>query len=315
MRHRRAFTLIELLVVLALLAVLSGMILAAVQNVRASAERVSCLNNLKQLGLAAQLHHHDHQRFPPGMHNPSGASFVVPLLPYLDQLPRYRRFDLSQSIYSPANQRAALDDVPGLLCPSDPASGQVGDTGRSNYFANLGAHAWIWNQDPRTVGMFSAVRGIRLAECTDGSSQTALFAEVRRCSWPGGSAHSIVQKDNETWASEADADRVPDRVCPKNFGWWTHDVNDHVGLHYHQGTLWTAFYTHTASPNAPPEWDCVLMSTRDRGHLQARSHHRGGVNVVFADGSARFVFSSIDRMTWRALGTRSGEDLLVCGFQ
>src|SRR6516164_3074477 len=101
MSKRRGFTLVELLVVIAIIGTLVGLILPAVQKVRATALRIRCANNLRQLGLAALLYHDRAGNFPPGVEKPIArngvpprqASLFVYLLPDIEQDNIYKKWD------------------------------------------------------------------------------------------------------------------------------------------------------------------------------------------------------------------------------
>jgi prepilin-type N-terminal cleavage/methylation domain-containing protein len=142
MQARRGFTLIELLVVIAIIAILIGLLVPAVQKVREAANRMRCLNNLKQMGLALHNYHAAHESFPPGfvsrLADPNwqyqtgntnsyppelgpGWSFFALLLPYIEQDNLYHsiRFDLP--IADSANAEARRTSVALYICPSDTA--------------------------------------------------------------------------------------------------------------------------------------------------------------------------------------------------
>ena len=133
MTKRRAFTLIELLVVIAIISTLIGMLLPAVQRAREAASRMSCGNNLKQIGLALHMYHNDIDRLPPSripsyeptivvnganVPWPTGTgTWAVVILPYLEQDNLYRQWNLS-ALYYNQNSIARTTPVKGYFCPS-----------------------------------------------------------------------------------------------------------------------------------------------------------------------------------------------------
>jgi prepilin-type N-terminal cleavage/methylation domain-containing protein len=107
--HRRGFTLIEVLVVFAIIGVMIGLLLPAVQKVREAANRATCRSNLKQIGLAVHGHHDTHQQFPQGSRNDGGPqplrspriTYMIELYPYLEQQNTYRRWNPNVLVGTP----------------------------------------------------------------------------------------------------------------------------------------------------------------------------------------------------------------------
>jgi prepilin-type N-terminal cleavage/methylation domain-containing protein len=135
---RPALTLIELLVVVAIIAVLIGLLLPAVQMVREAAHRVQCQSNMRQWGIALHQYHNDHGRFPPGsitdgtLYGRPRGNGMIHLYPYLEQDAMYRTINFNVSVGGrlwvddPGNRPAIEASIPTLLCPSDGYGGPRG---------------------------------------------------------------------------------------------------------------------------------------------------------------------------------------------
>lgn len=187
-RHARAaFTLVELLVVIAIIGILIGMLLPAVQQVREAARRAVCLNNAAQLGLAIHNYEFAREHLPPGVTNDKGpirseeigqhVSFLVELLPYIEQRGIADNFDKSLGTYAPANAPARNMSIPVFLCPSfgDTRSG-TGMPGITNYAGcHNGSETQIGDDNNGLLYLNSKVA---LADIYDGTSNTLLIGEM-----------------------------------------------------------------------------------------------------------------------------------------
>src|SRR5437660_1646014 len=135
MRRAAGFTLIELLVVIAIIGVLIGLLLPAVQKVREAANRMTCSNNLKQMGLALMTYSDTFNQFPPAWDyeppNPPTRktavvhSWCIFILPYLEQETLYKQYDFNQPLYNPPNSTVVQTKLKVFQCPSAPNPGRI----------------------------------------------------------------------------------------------------------------------------------------------------------------------------------------------
>jgi prepilin-type N-terminal cleavage/methylation domain-containing protein/prepilin-type processing-associated H-X9-DG protein len=293
---RRAFTLIELLVVIAIIAILIGLLLPAVQKVRDAAGRMSCSNNLKQVGIALQSFHDAQKVFPPGYTSGFDAAgndtgpgwgWAAYLLPHMEQSNLFQQITFALPIEHPANAGPRVQIVKSYLCPADiPAqtlnAGPRTATGQmtsvicaippANYIGVYGTGEPGVDGD----GIFFRGSTIRIGDITDGTSSTLMVGErsfrYSESTWVGA----------VTGANQGATPNSPLPPIPENAS------NLCLG---HTAEMWYGA--------VPPV---------EINHFS--SNHTQGVNFVFADGHVRFLTSSTDYSTLKALSTRAGGETI-----
>jgi prepilin-type N-terminal cleavage/methylation domain-containing protein/prepilin-type processing-associated H-X9-DG protein len=322
------FTLVELLVVITIIGILIALLLPAVQAAREAARRMQCSNNQKQIGIALANFESNNGVFPAGdtgwdqkRTDWMGYTAFLQVLPFTEQGGLYDMFDKTVRWLRSPNGKLIATSIPTYICPSGNAVGRTMTMpptpqipyqiyARSNYAVCFGkqyvfpippaihpqkstAASDCCDNSVADRGMFRVNVGRRVADVTDGLSQTVAASEVI---------------DGIGDAPDAQG-RYDMRGC------W--------------GYPFGHFYTHFAPPNATTTADllrpdycpdaaltavnpCIrLGASQDTDACQlvaARSMHPGGVNCLFGDGHVEFVADTVDFPIWQALGTISGNE-------
>ncbi|WP_165072623.1 DUF1559 family PulG-like putative transporter [Paludisphaera rhizosphaerae] len=317
-RWIRGFTLIELLVVIAIIAVLIALLLPAVQSAREAARRIQCVNNLKQIALAAHNYHDVNNCFPTARPSSSPQyGHMVTLLPFLEQGVLTNAFNVSLSggFADPGNQTVANTNLSVLLCPSNPNQQTIrlrksSSTGKSygayitdangNFMTGWVCDYWVNHAisaatmtllDPSaTTAPDPIFKGTapNMAMVTDGLSNTTMFLEhagydkhyVKGVGWP-----------------MPDSDLTLDQ--PGAWGAW-------LG--------WCAFMVQGYSNSPPPTntstpagTACAINCNNSQGVF---GFHPAGANVAMGDGSVRMFSTSMTVANLMALVSRSGGEIV-----
>lgn len=291
-RQRSGFTLIELLVTIAIVAVLVGMLLPAVQKIREAAAQVRCANNLRQVALASHGYHSTQGSLPPGLSSYSPdykvfGTFFFHILPYVEQDNLYQK-SLYKGVYSAGNGWVYARSVPMYVCPSDPSvptGGRAKDTLGNNW--GVGSYAVNVQVVCQVDERGQLIGSERFTGLDNG--------------FPDGTSNTILLTEKYAQCFNAN--------YPSGGNFWAYYFTGPNLQPYHPGYAinWNTYSIGPASKFLiqPRPFNGACDPT------MASSPHSGGIRIALADGSARFLSDRVSMLTWWYLCTPAGGETII----
>lgn len=290
---RTAFTLIELLVVIAIIAVLIGLLLPAVQKVRAAAVRMQCQNHLKQLGIGLHGYENIHQGFPTSITSTGRRrSILVTLLPHVEQENLFRQYTLTRDWYDIVNRPVLSEYIPVFHCPATP------DNTRLDNLVYKGTTSRSTADYAVVSGVGESLLGTGLVDnYGDASRRGALRHENRRGKRPlntvqDGLSNTIFFTEDAGRPELYIQGRQATRMDVDGAGWADHRADFSIN----------GFDPSTQSRPGP----CAINCTNDN---EIYSFHTSGAHALFGDGHVSLLSRSISIRNLSRLVTRSAGDI------
>jgi prepilin-type N-terminal cleavage/methylation domain-containing protein/prepilin-type processing-associated H-X9-DG protein len=272
--RKTGFTVVELLVAIAIVGVLAALLMPAVQSARASARRIMCQNQLRQLGLALHSYHESHLCFPPGslVMGPSfpiesGWGWGAMILPDVDQSGLSERIDFDHGTAVGGNLELITTTIPLWRCPAEIGDEWIQVVPLDHPPFDLASGNYCGSE-----GILSAMSCVRIGQITDGTSRTLLLGE------------RMVQTGEDGGLPFTSA--------------WCGQVAFADGYEYRSVPHLSASH-----------WHPINVSPSDSRCFGSR--HTGGANFIMGDGSARFLNENMDGLVFEALGTARGGETVA----
>lgn len=279
---RKAFTVLELLVVVSIIAILIGLLLPAVQVARGAARRMQCGNNMRQIGLALQLHHDSLRVLPAGWSRDEqheiALGWNVAILPYLDEAALHSSIDFNAALFSPANEQLRTVTPNLLLCPADFAEPtfllyeeEHEGLHRESHESSISSEVLVELPSSNYLGVFGTSDPDDV-EGTSGEGAFLMDSGIRFAQFQRGLSHVLL-------VSERTAKKLP--------------------------TSWLGIAIQGEDAAGRIVGNAYVGPNRDDAdECEFDSRHSGGINSLWADGHVDFVADEIDPKSYREIATR-----------
>lgn len=326
-KGKPGFTLVELLVVIAIIGILVALLLPAVQAAREAARRMSCGNNLKQLGLALHNYHDTFKKFPyrqggtagttgaDGSNENRGSGFTM-MLPFIEQGPLYDQIATTQTFgaitYPPFGDNARdasayplwRVDIPTMLCPSSPRDKMPTATGQGlNHYGFSGGDSatYITSRAPSSAanartqvrGLFGYQTNRTMADITDGTSNTVALGEIATARGGSGRHFRGVTARGQGMGVIDSPNTCLLLVGPTGeYVAAVTTVSPSRGQRWAGGPVPYTCINTILPPNSP---SCTFEADfQSIGQYPVTSYHPGGAQIALADGAVRFIANTIN---------------------